>query len=100
MSELLEFLGTFEVWGWITALAVFAIVLTAGYILWMLQRAFFGPQLPRFAGVGDTSVLEAVPMAALVAAIMVVGVYPALVSDVFAQGLEPIVTLLQQGAGP
>lgn len=66
----------------------------------MLQRAFFGPQLPRFAGVGDTTVLEAVPMVALVAAIMVVGVYPALVSDVFAQGLEPIVTSLQQGAAP
>ena len=100
VSELLVFLGTFEVWGWITALAVFAIVLTAGYILWMLQRAFFGPRLPRFDGVGDTSVLEAVPMVALVAAIMVVGVYPALVSDVFAQGLEPIVTSLQQGAAP
>ncbi len=100
VSELLVFLGTFEVWGWITALAVFAIVLTAGYILWMLQRAFFGPRLPRFDGVKDTGVLEAVPMVALVAAIMVVGVYPAVVSDVFAQGLEPIVTSLQQGAGP
>ena len=100
VSELLVFLGTFEVWGWITALAVFAIVLTAGYILWMLQRAFFGPQLPRFADVRDTGVLEAVPMVALVAAIMIVGVYPAVVSDVFAQGLEPIVTSLQQGPGP
>ncbi|MDA0988253.1 MAG: NADH-quinone oxidoreductase subunit M [Chloroflexi bacterium] len=100
VSELLVFLGTFEVWSWITALAVFAIVITAGYILWMVQRVFFGPLLPRFASLGDTTVVEAVPMALLVIAIMVVGVYPAIVSDVFKQGLEPIIQSLQQVGGP
>ena len=53
VAELLVFLGAFKVWSWITALAVFAIVITAGYILWMLQRAFFGPLQPRFASIGD-----------------------------------------------
>jgi NADH-quinone oxidoreductase subunit M len=100
VSELLVFLGTFQVWGWITALAVFAIVITAGYILWMIQRVFYGPPLPRFANICDATVLEAVPMAVLVVAIMVVGIYPAIVSDVFKLGLEPIVDSLRQVAGP
>jgi NADH-quinone oxidoreductase subunit M len=100
VSELLVFLGTFQVWSWITALAVFAIVITAGYILWMLQRAFFGPPLPRFANIGDTTLVEAVPMAALVVAIMVVGIYPAIIADVFRAGLDPIVHSLQLVGGP
>ncbi|MDP6493987.1 MAG: NADH-quinone oxidoreductase subunit M [Dehalococcoidia bacterium] len=100
VSELLVFLGTFQVWSWITALAVFAIVITAGYILWMIQRAFFGPSLQRFASLGDATVVEAVPMAVLVITIMVVGVYPAVVSDVFTQGLEPIIQSLQQVVRP
>jgi NADH-quinone oxidoreductase subunit M len=100
VSELLVFLGTFQVWSWITALAVLAIVITAGYMLWMLQRVFYGPPLPRFAGIGDTTLVEAVPMAVLVVAIMVVGVYPAIVSDVFEVGLGPIVHSLQFVGGP
>ena len=97
--ELLVFLGAFKVWSWITALAVFAIVITAGYILWMLQRAFFGPLQPRFASIGDATVIEAVPMVILVVAIMLVGVYPSIVLDVFRSGIDPIIYSLQQVAG-
>ena len=100
VSELLVFLGTFQVWSWMTALGVFGIVITAGYILWALQRVFFGPQLPRFAQIGDATRVEMVPMAVLVIAIMVVGLYPALFTDVFKTGLEPIVRSLQLAVVP
>jgi NADH-quinone oxidoreductase subunit M len=91
VSEALVFLGTFFVWGWPTAIAVFSIVLTAGYILWMIQRVLFGPTESKHAEVGDASLIEAVPIVILLASIVVVGVYPALVTDVFKAGLEPIV---------
>ncbi len=100
VSELLVFLGTFEVWAWITALAVFGIVITAGYILWTLQRVFFGPQTQRFADIGDATPVEMIPMAALVISIMVVGVYPAIFTDLFQIGLEPIVESLQLLGAP
>ena len=99
VAELLVFLGTFHVWAWATALAVFGIVITAGYILWTLQRTLFGPPLPRFAQVGDATLVEVLPMAALVIAIMVVGIYPALLTDVFKTGLEPIIQSLRLAAG-
>ena len=87
VSEALVFLGTFFVWGWPTAIAVFGIVLTAGYILWMLQRSLFGPQVARFDSIRDATPLEMVPIFMLVLAILGVGVYPALVSDVFTSGV-------------
>ena len=90
VSEMLIFLGTFPVWGWATALGAFGIVLTAGYILWAVQRSLFGPSVSRFDSVRDASPLEMVPVLVLVAAIIVVGVYPALISDVFTSGVNEI----------
>ena len=48
-AEILVFLGTFPVWSWPTVLAVFGVVITAGYILWMIQRAMFGPRMERWS---------------------------------------------------
>ena len=36
-----------------------------------------------------------IPVAALVIAVMIVGIYPALISDVFKSGIEPIVESLE-----
>ena len=92
-AELLVFLGAFPVWSWATALAAFGIVIAAGYILWMLQRSFFGPQTERFQDIKDATAMEMVPVAVLVIAILVVGVYPAFISDVFTGGVGEIVSL-------
>ena len=91
VSEVLVFLGTYPVWSWPTAIAVFGIVLTAGYILWMIQRVLFGPPLERYAQVGDASVVEAIPLAVLTVAIVAVGVYPAILTDTFSAALTPLV---------
>ena len=98
VSEITIFLGAFPVWSWLTAVAAFGVVLTAGYILWMMQRMLFGPQLERFRTVVDATPLEMVPVAALVIAVIVVGVYPAVIMDVFASGVEPIVDSIQRAA--
>jgi NADH-quinone oxidoreductase subunit M len=104
VSEILIFLGTFPVWSWATALAAFGIVLTAGYILWMIQRTLFGPAIDRFESVRDASAMEMVPLFVLAAAVLLVGVYPAVISDVFAQGIEPIIEavrpFLEGAVGP
>ena len=92
VAEVTVLLGAFYVWSWPTALAAFGIVLTAGYILWMLQRVFFGPQPERFQQVGDATITEAIPMAVLTIAIMVIGIYPSVLTDVFNSGIEPIIT--------
>ncbi|MBF8299250.1 MAG: NADH-quinone oxidoreductase subunit [Dehalococcoidia bacterium] len=92
-AELLVFLGSFPVLGVATILAMFGVVLTAGYILWMFQRVFMGAEKPRFANIGDSSAVERIPLIGMVAAIMIVGIYPALVTEYFEAGLSPIVAL-------
>jgi NADH-quinone oxidoreductase subunit M len=77
-----------------TIIAIIGVVLTAGYILWMLQQAFHGPVKKEFNGVKDADNLEKVYMFVLVAVIMVVGIYPAILTDVFKLGIEPIVKLI------
>ncbi|MBN2463214.1 MAG: NADH-quinone oxidoreductase subunit M [Dehalococcoidia bacterium] len=77
-----------------TLLGVFGIVLTAGYILWMLQRVFYGPPLEKFNDVPDANNVEKVCIFSFVAAIMLVGIYPAILTDVIKLGVEPVMRLL------
>ncbi|GAI22791.1 unnamed protein product, partial [marine sediment metagenome] len=63
-AEFLVFVGSYSstIVPWIqgyTLLGVAGVALTAGYILWMLQRAFYGPPLEKFSGVPDAQVCHA-----------------------------------------
>jgi NADH-quinone oxidoreductase subunit M len=77
-----------------TIIAIIGVVLTAGYILWMLQQAFFGPVKEQFNKVKDADGLEKFYTFVLVAVIMLVGIYPAVLTDVFKLGISPIVKLI------
>ncbi len=98
-AEFLIFLGSFnstvvpnvQVY---TLIAIVGVVLTAGYILWMLQQAFYGPVKEEYNGVKDADGLEKFYMFVLVVAIMLVGIYPAVLTDVFKLGISPIVGLI------
>jgi NADH-quinone oxidoreductase subunit M len=98
-AEFLIFLGSYNstVVPHITAytiIAIIGVVLTAGYILWMLQQAFFGPVKQRFDNVKDEDGREKFYTFVLVAVIMLVGIYPAVLTDVFKLGIEPIAKLI------
>lgn len=90
-AELHVFLGTFPVWSWMTAVGAFGVVLTAGYILWMIQRIMFGTRNQRLDNVSDATPLQLVPVALMIVAIFVVGIYPAVITDVFSNGIQPII---------
>ncbi len=63
-------------------LAVLGIVFAAGYILWMLERVFYGEPKEQYDGVGDADALEKAYIFAFVALIMLFGIYPRLLLDV------------------
>ncbi|HEX75794.1 MAG TPA: NADH-quinone oxidoreductase subunit M [Dehalococcoidia bacterium] len=77
-----------------TILGVLGIVITAGYILWMLQRVFYGPPVEKFDGVPDADNIEKVCIFSFVGAIMLVGLYPAILTDVIKLGIMPIMKLV------
>jgi len=92
VSEMMVFLGTFDKHGALTILGVIGILLTAGYILWMIQRVFLGERLPRWEGLGDaTAWWERAVLVSMVAVIFLIGIYPAVLADVIEAGVEPIV---------
>ena len=45
----------------------------------------------RFESVKDASAIEVVPIAILVFLIIGIGIYPAIITDVFTSGVEPII---------
>jgi len=98
-AEFLVFIGSFSstvVGGMYiyTLLCVLGVVLAAGYILWMIQRVFYGPVLEQYNDVADADKLERVSMFVFIAVIMLVGIYPAILTDVIKIGISPIVGLL------
>ncbi len=76
-----------------TILAVIGVVLAAGYILWMIQRVFYGPVKEEFKTVKDADTLEKVYMFAFVALIMLIGIYPAILTDIIKLGVLPLANL-------
>jgi len=65
-----------------TLLGALAIVVTAGYILWMLERVFYREPKPKYDGVPDANKLEMAYIFTFVAVIMLVGIYPRILTDV------------------
>ena len=98
-AEFLVFVGSFTSNAFasvriVTLLCAFGIVLTAGYILWMLQRAFHGPPLEQYDKMPDADRVEMLCIFSFAAIIIVVGVYPALLTDIIQMGTKPITALL------
>jgi len=95
-AEFLVFLGSFgsDVVNGIhvyTIFGVLGVVLAAGYILWMLQRVFYGPPKAEYEGVADANKLESFYIFVLVALIMLIGIYPAILTNIIKVGVSPIV---------
>jgi len=89
VAEVLVFLGSVEAFEAPTIIAVIGILLSAGYILWTVERVFFGPRDEKWDHLPDTTAWwEQVSMAALVGVIIGVGVYPATIVDVLESGVR------------
>jgi NADH-quinone oxidoreductase subunit M len=93
VAEFLVFLGTFSAgdeWIPFAVLGTFGIVLGAGYILWMLERVFYGPMDAKWSTLPDATRLEMLTIGTLVAVIVLVGVFPNILLDVIANSVAPI----------
>src|SRR3990172_5801585 len=97
-AEFLVFLGSFTSGAFsllrpLTILAAVGIVLTAGYILLLLRRVFYGPPLEKFAQAVDANPLEMAYVAIFVVIIMFLGLYPAIITDIIQVGVGPLALL-------
>ena len=96
VAEYLVFTGSFAALPAITIASVFGVVLTAGYLLWMLKRAFYGPLNMKWSGLTDANTLaQVVPLVALAAVILFVGTYPKPLLDLIGPSVQQILSSVQ-----
>ena len=73
-------------------------MLTAGYLLWTLQRVWLGAPNPKYLRLPDMSAREIVTLAPLAAIVVVLGVYPHAVLDLIGASLSHLNALVAAGA--
>ena len=76
IGEFLIFKGTFPLAWWAAALAVLGLLITAIFILTLLQRVFNGPLNGRWAQMADLTVQERILVAPAIGLMFLLGVYP------------------------
>src|ERR1700677_3312686 len=79
-GEFLIFKGVFPLTWWAAALALLGLLMTAVFLLTLLQRVFSGPLRERWAGMPDLTLGERCMLAPAIVLMFVVGLYPQLIS--------------------
>jgi len=90
VSEIMIFLGAFQFSTIFTFLCTLGVFLAAGYILWTLRSVLFGPQMDRWSKLKDINTLEACTPMILSASIIIIGIYPKLLTDIIYTGIAGI----------
>jgi NADH-quinone oxidoreductase subunit M len=90
VAEYITFTSSFAAWPTVTIISVFTMILTAAYLLWMLKRVFYGPFNPKWDWLPDANAREVVPLVVLAVLIIVVGVYPSVLTNVITPTLQTL----------
>lgn len=95
ISEFLAFLGLFDSMPVVTVIGALGIILTAVYVLRGVMKISYGPVSDSYKELRDARLIEAVPMITLAAFIVLIGVYPAVLSEPLQQTVTGIDQWLQ-----
>ncbi|MBA2555976.1 MAG: NADH-quinone oxidoreductase subunit M, partial [Chloroflexi bacterium] len=99
-GEFLVLLGAFRTYGWLAAIAVLTVILTASYVLVFYQRAFNGPVTsPVVDAVADLGPREAVAAVVTGLAIIVFGFFPGPVLETSRESVDMLIQRLDPPAG-
>lgn len=90
VSEFMVFLGLFDEMPVLAAIGAIGIIITAVYILKAILGMTFGSANRSYQGVGDIRAIELVPVIVLVGFIVLIGVYPSVLSEPLQATLETI----------
>ena len=69
------------------------IVITAAYVLRVVQRVFFGELRPEFANLPGINVLDKTALFILSGLLILVGVYPKIIMSLIEVGVAPVAAL-------
>ena len=76
-----------------------SVILTAGYMLWLLQRVFMGPENTKWSNLADLRTSEIVVLASLLALVIIWGVYPMSLSNLYEPSSTSLLNYVQHIVG-
>ena len=90
ISEVLVLLGAWQRYPVLTIVSATAVVLTAGYMLWTLQRVWLGKLNEQYAGIAEINGRELFTLIPLAAIVIVLGVYPTAILELMSASLDQL----------
>lgn len=95
VAEFPIFMGVWDSYPWVAWVAVISIVITAGYILRIIGRVFFGKIPEEFRDhVHDVRVLDKVALVVLSFILIIVGVFPNVMVPIVQSGVDNVLRIL------
>jgi NADH-quinone oxidoreductase subunit M len=92
VGEFLTLMGAFQVNTWVTAVAATGVIFSAAYALWLYRRVVFGDLIKEsLKTITDMTPRERWIFAPLIAMTLLLGVYPALVTDIIGPSTAALV---------
>src|SRR3970282_982453 len=102
VGEFLALLGTFAVNPWAAGVAALVMILGAAYLLWMFQRVAFGEPSAFLLGLRshltDMTPTEILTLAPLGALVVVFGLFPGILLDLFGGSVEEALAAVRTGS--
>jgi NADH-quinone oxidoreductase subunit M len=96
VAEFMVFIGSFPKYPVITGIAVVGVVLTAAYILRMVQRMFLGEFNTKWSALTEINAREMIAVMPLLVLTIALGVYPKPLVTMISATLENIVMLVMR----
>jgi len=96
-GELLAFLEGLASWGWWMAVVAVGVVLAGAYSLRAVRTVAHGPQKPEWSGIHDLDRMDVFAAAPLALLIVVIGVWPSLVTGVMAPVARALAAVVGRG---
>jgi NADH-quinone oxidoreductase subunit M len=90
ISEVLVLLGAWQRYPVLTIVGATAVVLTAGYMLWTLQRVWLGKLNEKYAEIPEITGRELFTLVPLAAIVIVLGIYPTAILDLMQTSLDQL----------
>ena len=94
-AELLVFINAFEVYPVLGTLAVMGLVISALFMLRVVQKTFYGPANEHYAQAGDMSLVMILPRVLLAGTIVLFGLMPRWILGTIEVGAAPLVELFK-----
>ena len=92
VGEFLTLAGVFQVSTWVAFFAATGVILSACYALWLYRRVVFGDLIKEsLKTIQDMGRREKLIFAPLVAAMIILGVYPALILDIIGPSVQALI---------